>query len=123
MPTLYLIRGAPGSGKSTLGHRLSRHAISADDYMVDADGNYAFDPSRLEETHADCLADARIILTWGVDVAVCNVFQRLQHMEPYRKMARELGAQVFELECQNRFGSVHGVPIATVDRMRSQMER
>jgi predicted kinase len=122
MATLYLIRGAPGSGKSTLGHRLG-HAISADDYMVDADGNYAFDPARLTEVHAKCLADARRILTKGADVAVCNVFQRLQHMGPYRKMAQALGAQVFELECLNDFGNVHGVPLATVGRMRAEMER
>ena len=32
---LYIIRGIPGSGKSTLGELVADQAFSADEYMVD----------------------------------------------------------------------------------------
>lgn len=122
MATLYIVRGAPGSGKSTLARRLG-HAVSADDFMVDASGNYAFDPTRLAEVHAKCLARVRELLETRADVAVCNVFQRVAHVLPYRKLAQALGAQIFELECLNDFGNEHDVPRPTVERMRRGMER
>ena len=61
MNTLYLIRGLPGSGKSTLASRLTSFsgteyslAFEADDYFLNENGEYNFDPSKLREAHEDC---------------------------------------------------------------------
>ena len=53
---IYIIRGLPGSGKTTLAHNLvSRHCcVAADDFMVDENGDYAFDASKLGECHRRC---------------------------------------------------------------------
>ena len=53
--TLYIVRGLPGSGKSTLAKKLCpRDAYEADDWFVDHDGIYKFDPSQLSKAHRYC---------------------------------------------------------------------
>ena len=82
-PTLFAIRGLPGSGKSSLGALLG-NAIAADDYFMDKDdGIYRFDPSKLGAAHADCLQRAQRILILGFDIAVCNTFSQRWELEPY----------------------------------------
>lgn len=60
---VYILRGLPGSGKSTFAQELRRafwlasecvEVFSADQYFTDAKGNYNFDASKLWEAHADC---------------------------------------------------------------------
>lgn len=59
MATLVLIRGLPGSGKTTLAAGLSRvdgltRRCAADDWMLDDAGHYKFDPSKLRAAHEAC---------------------------------------------------------------------
>jgi 2-phosphoglycerate kinase len=54
---VYILRGVPGSGKSTYAKRLTRWGgviCSADNYMVDEKGNYCFDPKKLPQVHSLC---------------------------------------------------------------------
>jgi adenylate kinase family enzyme len=53
--TIYIVRGCPGSGKSTFAKTLGGIHIEADQYFVDADGNYNFDGSKIKNAHAWCL--------------------------------------------------------------------
>ena len=64
---LYIMRGLPGSGKSTLSgqiakayHDQGKKAIiaSADEFFIDRSGQYNFDGSRLEEAHNWCRSKA-----------------------------------------------------------------
>jgi predicted kinase len=58
--TLYILRGIPGSGKTTHAKRLAGTngaVISADDYFM-RDGEYCFDASKLGEAHAACFRRA-----------------------------------------------------------------
>ena len=54
MKMLYIIRGIPGSGKSTLAKKIASVACEVDDFFVDPDGVYRFDPSLLKEAHSAC---------------------------------------------------------------------
>jgi predicted ABC-type ATPase len=76
MKMFYIIRGVPGSGKSTLARKLAPNAaFEADTYMVDSDGNYAFDPKKLSEVHQKCYEAVRNALLNGTEnVAVANTF-------------------------------------------------
>lgn len=124
MKTLYIVRGAPGSGKSTLAATLAPNAhISADDFMVDSGGAYKFDPRRLGDCHARCLAGVERLMASHDSVAVANTFVRREHIRPYENLAARMGFSIFQIECQNDFGNIHGVPAHTVRRMRTQMER
>lgn len=123
---LYIIRGLPGSGKSTLGTALtngSGHVYSADDYFMDFDGNYNFDPSKLSAAHAGCKDGVRNALEKGYSpVAVANTFSQKWEADPYFVMAGENKYTVVVIECQSEFGSEHGVPAATVAAMAARWE-
>ena len=52
-----LLRGLPGSGKSTAAAALGGRALSTDDYFRTADGRYVFRPERLPDAHRVGLGD------------------------------------------------------------------
>lgn len=123
MVQLYLIRGLPGSGKSTLARLLccaidGACHVEADQFFIGADGVYRFDPSRLSEAHAECLARARAFLDLERTVIVSNTFTRIWEMQPYL----DLGYKTQVITCEGNFGNVHGVPGAAIERMRARWE-
>jgi hypothetical protein len=140
---LYIIRGLPGAGKSTLANRLADWVISADDHFV-VDGEYKFDPTKLPEAHANCYNRTKNALErvcvelsapgfrtgFSTSVAVANVFALKEHVAPYAKLGREMGAKVFVLDLfdQNMSderlaaSSIHGVPVETIRAMRLAWE-
>ena len=64
---LILIRGLPGSGKSTMARvKYPNHIhLEADMYFEDDKGNYNFDPKKLKEAHKWCLETTRSLLSIG----------------------------------------------------------
>ena len=57
MKILYLLRGLPGSGKSSVAKSLMNAQtghVEADMFFMDNKGNYNFDVSKLEEAHKWC---------------------------------------------------------------------
>ena len=84
MKRLYLVRGLPGSGKSTVARALADgaiiggEAIETDEFFVDADGVYRFDGAKLGDAHRDCLERARALMTTPGTrlVAVANTFSQ-----------------------------------------------
>jgi tRNA uridine 5-carbamoylmethylation protein Kti12 len=121
---LIIIRGIPGSGKTTLAKTLSPgHYHEADQYMVNADGNYRFDPRRLSEVHQKCQEAVRRDLNAKVEiVVVSNTFTRHSEYAPYLKMAAENGYTVEVIVADGAYKNVHGVPAATVEAMRQRFE-
>ena len=126
MKTLYIIRGLPGSGKSTLGESgIAVKSYSADDWFTDKEGNYNFNPMELPQAHEDC--QARVLgamLSEYESIAVCNTFTQAWEAEPYFKLCKMYGYTPFVIECQNQFGNIHDVPresvIAMADRWDSR---
>ena len=67
-PRLVLIRGPPGSGKSTMAKVLALVGFGhfeADMYFV-VDGRYRYDASRIREAHAWCQTRTREALLAGI---------------------------------------------------------
>lgn len=124
---LTLIRGLPGAGKSTMAKAMveadpSLYHFEADQYFVDASGNYRFEPSEIEDAHTWCFSAARAALEQGSSVVVSNTFTRKWEMEPYLILQTQLGVELEILEAKGNYKSIHGVPQKTIDAMRSRWE-
>lgn len=126
-PTLYLIRGVPGSGKSTLARDLVqaglvKHMVEADQWFIQNDGSYQWNPSQLGEAHEWARDRARNWLTAGDSVAVSNTTVSQREVDVWSEMARETGAQLVSLVVENRHGNsnIHGVPAEKLDSMRQR---
>lgn len=122
--TLTLVRGLPGSAKTTLARDLAPHAnFAADDYFTDKEGVYHFDASKIRAAHEYCQRRTRIAMQGEEKViAVHNTFSKKWEAQPYFRLAEEFGYSVFVVECQNDFGNTHGVPKEAIKRMKDRWE-
>lgn len=123
-PTLYLIRGLPGSGKSTFAwqlfkNRLVQRMYEADDYFTES-GIYDFDPTKLEDAHNQCKRNTWLALYEGMSVAVSNTSCTEWEVETYATIARETEANFVSIIVENRHGgkNIHGCPDAKVEQMK-----
>ena len=127
---LVLIRGIPGSGKSTMARSLmaERHSegswkhYEADMWMVDNEGFYRFDPKRLSYCHSECLDATSWSLQCGYNVVVSNTFVRAWEVERYWRVGLKHGARIEIIEAKGDFPNVHGVPAHKVSQMRWRYE-
>lgn len=121
---LIIIRGVPGSGKTTLAQQIApNHYHEADQYMVDTHGNYHFDPKRLGPAHAACKQAVLSDMEGNVDtIVVSNTFVRRWEFEPYIEMALDHGYDVEVIVADGAFESVHGVPASKVLDMQARWE-
>lgn len=129
---LYLIRGLPGSGKSTFAETLARKFgydnYEADDYHYKASHNgsewvYDWKPENVAAAHRYCQEMCRRSMEEGdLQVIISNTFTTAKELEPYLAMAVEFGYGVTSLIVENRHGgvNVHDVPQATLDKMRNR---
>lgn len=149
MKELILIRGLPGSGKSTFARSInwvtaSPVHIEADfffcsmfdqptgpkaayDYDFYDTGNrdefsYRFVPEKVSEAHTWCQEATRFWLKKGRSVVVSNTFTRRWEMQPYFDLAEKYGAQVTVIKCEGNYGNVHGVPDDVIKKMKDRWE-
>ncbi len=122
--TLYIVRGLPGSGKSSLAKKLTEVVYSADDFFTNKKGEYNFNAKLLGKAHEWCWGKVRDAMFIGANaVAVANTFTQAWEAEKYYQIAEEYGYSVFVIECQNDFGNVHDVPQESIDAMKERWEK
>lgn len=121
---LVLIRGLPGSGKTTMAKKYAEAGYvhcEADQYF-EVGGEYRFDAGQLHTAHADCLRRTIAAMDAGCPAVVANTFTRRWEMEPYLKAAKKRGVRVRIIECIGNWPNVHGVPAEAIERMRARWE-
>jgi predicted kinase len=124
MKTLYIVRGLPGSGKSSLAKKVSESVYSADDFFTNKKGEYNFNAKLLGKAHEWCWGKVRDAMFIGANaVAVANTFTQAWEARAYYQIAEEYGYSVFVIECQNDFGNVHDVPKESIDAMEKRWEK
>lgn len=127
MTTLYLIRGVPGSGKSSFAKQLAdatlvHRVLEADRFFLGLDGKYLFDVSKLSLAHAWCQSETRFALSVGQSVAVSNTSTTEKEVAIYQNIAEETGAKFVSIVMENRHNgiNVHNVPDDKLAQMRER---
>lgn len=122
---LYIVRGVPGSGKTTLAKQLTANVFEADHYFYDNEGNYNFIPSEIKEAHKECQQFVGFAMESNIQkIAVSNTFTQEWEMEPYLELAKKHSYKVFTIVVENRHGGVnqHGVPEDKIEQMKNRFE-
>ena len=112
MKSLFLLRGLPGAGKSTLANVIGGAHFEADMFFME-NGEYKFDVTKLKDAHNWCRHSVMDSMKAGEPrVIVSNTFTQEWEMEAYYLLAKELGYTVFSLIVENRHNgeNSHGVP-------------
>ena len=141
MSELILLRGLPGSGKSTLSKEVTNSPGSghfeSDQYFVDDKGKYNFNPLKLKEAHKWCKDQVEYAMTKGHKsffpiygpkplhrIVVSNTFTQEWEMKPYYELAEKYDYIVYSLVVENRHNGInsHGVPDETLDKMENRFE-
>ena len=123
---LTIVRGLPGTGKSTYAKTLAVDAVYEADQFFVRDGEYKFDPSRLRSAHEWCRTQVLRALRDGLSVAVANTFTQAWEMQPYLDMGYPVDVvamphdQFTDEQLAER--NIHGVPVEAIKRMRERWE-
>lgn len=127
MKTLIILRGIPGSRKSTAAELLSENGkypvCTSDDYFM-VDGEYRFDMTKLGAAHLNCQKLAEKYMKEGHQkVFVANTNTTEKELNTYLRMAKANDYRVVSLVVENRHGnrSVHDVPEATLEAMKKDL--
>lgn len=129
MAKLLLIRGLPGSGKTTLARKMVAEAkvsadiaiFEADMFFEDANGNYNFSPAKIKDAHEWCQAKTVEYLGYGYDVIVSNTFTQVWEMQFYLDLASPT-VEVSVITALGEYKNIHGVPDAALQRMKDRWE-
>jgi len=130
---LTLVRGLPGSGKSTFANTITNEfsVCEADKFFYDKEGNYNFDATKLRIAHEWCknqvemrMKDNQLNEQFYPEIVVSNTFTQEWEMEAYYKLAERYGYKVFSIIVENRHEGVnqHGVPDDKLQQMRERFE-
>jgi len=118
---LVLLRGLPGSGKSTIAKSLGIKHLEADMFFIE-NGEYKFNPSKIKNAHAWCQAECEHLMKWEFNIVVSNTFTQEWEMMPYIELAKKYGYKVHTIIVENRHGgkNTHNVPTETIEKMRNR---
>lgn len=124
MTQLVLIRGIPGSGKSTMARlKYPNHIlVEADMYFTDFYGNYNYDQSKIRDAHEWCQKATKAYLKKGYNVVVANTFIKKWETQPYIKMAKTFGIPMKIEVAKGNYESIHNVPKDVIERMKENFE-
>lgn len=135
---MILVRGVPGSGKSTFARFLAQNLeneveyiteITTDEYPGLYDSEGTFHPELLKKAHAWSFERAECFINeyctaGNVVIIVHNTFTQQWEMQRYIDLAEAWDMQLISLVVENRHGnkSIHGVPDDHVQKMVNRFE-
>lgn len=125
MKKLFLLRGLPGSGKSSLAKELGGLHIEADMFHINKDGIYDWKPEKVKDSHNWCHDVVENWMDMSQElIVVSNTLTQEWEMKPYYELAEKYGYVVFSLIVENRHGgtNIHNVPEDKLEQMKNRFE-
>jgi predicted kinase len=129
---LYIVRGIPGSGKSTFAKSICKpwQHVETDMFFM-KNGEYKFDASKLKVAHQWCKNKVHIMMRptpWNLlfnrTIVVSNTFTQEWEMKTFLVLARRFRYKVYTVIVENRHGgkNLHGVPEDKLQIMKDRFE-
>lgn len=125
MPKLVIVRGLPGSGKSTFAKATfpELEHVEADQYFM-KDGQYNWDRHKLHSAHSYCYNKVKALLHEGKGVIVSNTFVTRNDITDYLEFENLVSSvQIYIFELHTQYGSIHNVPEETLTNMKNKWQR
>jgi len=119
---LIIVRGIPGSGKTTVAGMFGKAICCADDFFM-RDGKYVWKAEKIGTAHEWCQRKCRRFMKAQVGrIIIANTSTTEREMHPYMDLARQFGYKVFSVIVETRHDnkSIHSVPEVTLDKMRER---
>ena len=133
---MVLMRGLPGSGKTTLAKELkgpSGIVLSTDDYFCDKHGKYIYEPSKIGDAHQWNKHRAIQRLKQSrTPIIIDNTNLQAWEMKPYVQLALQYGYDIDILDVDTSWKlsskelarrNTHGVPAKKIEEMKGRYER
>ncbi len=124
---LTIVRGIPGSGKSSLAEKLEKLGKSntiiceADQFFIE-EGKYWFDYKFLGDAHKWCQSKCAYYLFKGYDVIVSNTSIHYKDINTYYKIALKYKADFSIVNCTEQYGNIHEVSEDVLERMKNKFK-
>jgi predicted kinase len=124
--TLYILRGLPGSGKSTYAskHLPTAMHFEADRFFINEQLEYKFDAKLINVAHQWCFSNTIRALRNNRDAVVSNTFTRMWELEKYLSLKEnyDIDVDIKIIEIKTQFENVHGVSADKLEKMRNRWE-
>lgn len=126
---LLILRGSPGSGKTTFATKNNSFKtwkiVSADMFFTRPDGKYVFDRTKLQDAHNQCFTDAYNYLSQGFNVIVDNTNRLLSEFRRYFNLTDNKHLPKVEIRVYSMhfyYGSTKILPHHVIDRYFKEYE-
>lgn len=123
MVILKIVRGLPGSGKSTYAKKLIEYDHFEADMFFDSSLGYRFESNFIGLAHDWCFTNVIKSLRDGKNVVVTNTFTQLWEMDRYLAIPISIPDVKIEIvELKTQYGNIHSVPEDKLKKMSSRWE-
>lgn len=118
---LYIIRGLPGTGKSTLAQWLGVTYFEPNMYFMKG-GKYVYDRNKLSDAVKWCNGNVRYNLKMGLDVAVTGTMTKAKNVLSHVNFCEANNINYMVINCIKFYENIHEVPNDVMKRMKDEME-